>query len=693
LNPASALYLGGNLQLSGGGSATETVTGTTIAAGSHNFYAASTTGTTGDTINLGAVVGFGGGSVLNVGTGVIVNTTTASGAVDATADGKTGFFGGYWVIGNGTTEDFATDLSAVTTGEKQVVAYPTAYYLPFTATSGGNGTNDFEYSGTSVTNNTVTTMYGLKINSGTNTTAGSITFGSTDLATGNFLYTGAANFALNGSPIVNQGAYYFQQYGTGSLTVNDTLYAGGTFLYSGGAVTSDATSSTGFLSKAGPGTLILTAANYYGGNTEVLGGTLQISSDANIGGISGDLTVTSSSTTSKTVTVTGVPGAVSLVGASFMGTTISAQSANSSGAVTLTLAANAPVTIVSTAPATYAYASDSVNVNALYLNGGTLETTASFLLGETYTDPTTGTVTNYRAVDVGDNGATFQVDGSTVLNVAGTVQPQVGTDSFYTVPVTKTGPGTLILSGNNTYGGGTTVSAGTLLANTPYVAGQSSTGQGSVTVANGATLGGSGVIAPNGVTTLANGQYAIGTIPGASVTIQSGGTLAPGGLQTAGSAANGNLTLVANSTTAPNVLDLLSGAKLDFTLGTGNTSSELVLQNNVAGEVVFNSNILYINDLTSGGLTGKYVLFAPTTANTTGSDYAGLTYGANNVITGGLTLDPTVVSTYGAANTYLYLDTTTGNIDIAVPEPKTFALVLLGVAFLFYQRRKLRNQS
>jgi hypothetical protein len=141
------------------------------------------------------------------------------------------------------------------------------------------------------------------------------------------------------------------------------------------------------------------------------------------------------------------------------------------------------------------------------------------------------------------------------------------------------------------------------------------------------------------------------------------------------------------------VLDLLSGAKLLFTLGTGLTSSELILQNNVSNEVVFNSNILYINDLTSGGLSGKYVLFAPATANPTGSDYAGLTYGANNIITGGLTLDPTVVSTYGAANSYLYFDATTGNIDLAVPEPKTFALMLLGAAFLFYQRRKLRNQS
>ncbi len=68
--------------------------------------------------------------------------------------------------------------------------------------------------------------------------------------------------------------------------------------------------------------------------------------------------------------------------------------------------------------------------------------------------------------------------------------------------LTKTGTGTLTLSGASTYSGTTTVSAGTLLVN-------GALGSGPVSVADGATLGGSGTI-------------------GGVVTVNAGGTLAPG---------------------------------------------------------------------------------------------------------------------------------------------------------------------
>jgi autotransporter-associated beta strand protein len=66
----------------------------------------------------------------------------------------------------------------------------------------------------------------------------------------------------------------------------------------------------------------------------------------------------------------------------------------------------------------------------------------------------------------------------------------------------KNGAGTLALGGHNTYTGGTTVNAGTLLVN-------GSVAGGSVTVADGAVLGGTGSI-------------------GGPTTVELGGTLSPG---------------------------------------------------------------------------------------------------------------------------------------------------------------------
>ena len=65
------------------------------------------------------------------------------------------------------------------------------------------------------------------------------------------------------------------------------------------------------------------------------------------------------------------------------------------------------------------------------------------------------------------------------------------------------GAGTLTLSANNNYLGATTVSAGSL-----YVEGNQQSATGSVTVASGATLGGKGII--GGATTINGGTHLIG---------------------------------------------------------------------------------------------------------------------------------------------------------------------------------------
>ena len=83
--------------------------------------------------------------------------------------------------------------------------------------------------------------------------------------------------------------------------------------------------------------------------------------------------------------------------------------------------------------------------------------------------------------------------------------------------LTKTGAGTLALTGANLYTGPTTVSAGTLLVNNTSGSG---TGTGTVSVASGATLGGTGTIAGNTTVSgiLSPGNAGIGTLHTGSLT-------------------------------------------------------------------------------------------------------------------------------------------------------------------------------
>jgi autotransporter-associated beta strand protein len=151
--------------------------------------------------------------------------------------------------------------------------------------------------------------------------------------------------------------------------------------------------------------------------------------------------------------------------------------------------------------------------------------------------------TNTAYVTFDDTGS-----NSPSINLVGTLSPFSvavtstrnymfgGTGSLggWMMSLVKSGTGQLTLTTSNTFGGGTTVSNGTLLVNNTAGSG---TGTGAVTVVSGATLGGSGTI-------------------GGPVTVN--GTLVPG---------NGIGTL-----TISNTLAVTSGAVLQYALG---TSSDL----------------------------------------------------------------------------------------------------------------------
>lgn len=199
---------------------------------------------------------------------------------------------------------------------------------------------------------------------------------------------------------------------------------------------------------------------------------------------------------------------------------------------------------------------------------------------------------------------------------------------------TKSGTGTLVLSGANNHTGATTVSAGTLLIN-------GSLSNSATTVASGGTLGGTGTI--NTLTT-----------------IQSGGILSPGDTV-------GTLTFT-------NGLTLDSGAVLNFDLG---TTSDLVVVNGGFLTGPSSGNVTFNLTSASGLTAATYNLFTFTGATLSNFDASDFTIG-------------TAPSGWNYA-----FSLTADNLQLtvsAVPEPATYAALLgaltLGCILL---RRRARS--
>jgi autotransporter-associated beta strand protein len=146
--------------------------------------------------------------------------------------------------------------------------------------------------------------------------------------------------------------------------------------------------------------------------------------------------------------------------------------------------------------------------NSIYLNGSSnIMVIGSYNL--TFTGP----------MNIGGINKNWDIESSGAMTLAG----QITNSANGTGGLSKTGPGTLVFSGNNLYLGATTVRAGTLLVNNSVGSGTSTN---NVNVLGG-TLGGSGTIA--GAVVVTNGAS---VAPGASVgtlTLQSGADLSSGG--------------------------------------------------------------------------------------------------------------------------------------------------------------------
>lgn len=345
-------------------------------------------------------------------------------------------------------------------------------------------------------------------------------------------YTGSANVTFNRQITLTPGASggIFANNGTGVITYTGTFGAAASSTQSktftlGGSNTGandfqsvianapSGTSTSVAFTKAGDGVWTLSGMNTYTGSTILNRGTLNVSTLA-------------------------ANGSASNIGA---GTTIAFQNS----AAVLNYTGSADVTL-------------NRNINLNTGTGGILANLGTGVLTCTGVFTNVETASNksftLRGTNTGAN--TFQ---SVIADNAS------GTGNFVT-RLTKTGTGTWILTGLNTYTGSTTIEMGRLQVG---VAGVGTTGTGSVTLETGATLNGTG------------------TLMGANFTAQSNTTIHAGDSTAAGTLG----TLAFQSAAAAGTFDFQSGSTVQLDLTASGTSDRLSFTGTGTQNLNFNGNL------------------------------------------------------------------------------------------------------
>ena len=354
-------------------------------------------------------------------------------------------------------------------------------------------------------------------------------------------------FEYSGTTASSNRAFSIAAGGTGAFQIDNAAAS----LTLGGII-----SGTGALSKTGPGTLILSSTgNTYSGTPTISAGILQLGTgvtgqngamasasyvnNATIVINNGDAQTFSStiSGTGSLVKIGNAPLTLSGLNTFSGGTTLAAGTLNISNAQAL-----------GTGPISFSAASTFDNTSGLDL---TMENNPVSFTG---TGPYTVTFAGSRPLNMGTGIVTFSATGTkevTLSIAASSLSIGGGITGAADQTLIKTGPGNLILEGNNSIFPGTLVlNQGTLninsalSTNTTANSGEirvSGALSGTTTI-NAATVVVSGTL--SGATTVNDG----GRIEGdngtlGNVTVNSGGTFAPGGGGIGALTVSGNLAL------------------------------------------------------------------------------------------------------------------------------------------------------
>ncbi len=411
-----------------------------------------------------------------------------------------------------------------------------------------------------------------------------------------------------------------------TFTVNDNTTLTEELVISGTISNSGATAAG--LTKSGTGTLVISAANTYNGTTTINVGTLKLGAnntlpdtpltlDQRLGGVS-------------TLDIAGRSDAIT----------------------TLTLSGNS-----STVANSASQIIDSTGGGVLKLGGGVTYNTGA----ATFHNATT---TISASLDLNGANRTFAINDSTNATtdvlVSGTI-----TNSGANAGITKSGAGTLALTAANSYDGITTVSAGALQVGS---SGTGQTGSGAVTIANTATL------------------FGTGSVRGSSFTAASGSIVHAGDTTAEGSYGTLNFIPVSGSGS----IQFQSGSSVFLGISPGGTSDRLNIVGTGTNTLTFNAN-LTVGPATLVPTTTEVfnlldwtgLLSAPTFASR--FTFISQLFGNGDEATG---LDLPDISGTGFA-----WDISAFNINgsiaiVVVPEPSRALLLMAGLLALTRRRRR-----
>lgn len=548
-------------------------------------------------------LGGGGGhiviqnSVLTGANNLLVGST--GGGIVTLANANT--YTGTTTVQNGTLN--VSSLNRVSGG----TASSSLGAAPMDATTGkitlGSGANNvvLNYTGSGETTDRILDFAG---------TTGSVTLGNS--GTGAINYESAPVFSGNGNKTLILGNTTDAQGGSIGGIVNST---GTTSLTKQGL-----TNSTWTLT----GTTGATGSNTYTGTTTITGGVLSVTGTTADPLANSYLVLAGTGTSNYAVfqgngtiarTLSGTAAASNLNWAGNGGF------AAKGGTLTITLNGGADLvwatgSFQSTGGTPMVFGSSTADSEVVFTNNINLNTTDAFS----------------RVIHV-EKGT-----GGDRARLTGVLSPGTGPTGL-----TKTGAGTLILAGNNTYTGITMVSAGTLLVN-----GNQTVATGATTVNSGATFGGAGII-------------------GGATTVNAGAFLTPGAVETGAGVLTFNNGLAMNGTATLQVLSAGGARGTDYdgiNIAAGSFTG--------TGALVLNFSTLLGDtatlDLFSGAAFTTTPGFSSVTATGLYTGTFGLSGGVYTLVSGGQTL------TFTAATGDLVV---TGSS--AVPEPATYAALAGGL--------------